>query len=421
MNHRGLTTSLTALHVQFQSHTADTAMPMTIQTPRSANVGTASRLSRERRLASRSIVRGRAFSHERRWPYPPDIEEQRHHLERPGQNPQAGREAERIAGMRPVVIPHDDREHPVPCDDDEQAERTNEIDVLVPTPHRCPRSGRRDAARRQHSLQSGDARGTLRPHEPDDRRGRDVHRQAPRHTVRHGNDELGEGSTLGLRRHAWSASQHLPRRPVDTGARRAVQRPPRRRRGRPAVLRGVHPHPPGNGPARGDRLPRCASGDLRASTCRRSVGGDLLGPVRPVARAAVVESRRRQPALRGPARHRAGRQARWSGDRRHRDVPPRAVDVLPALPVGQHPRPDHRPRRQQHRWVRLRLPLRWGGSPPRSAPDDVHRAPATQTTWRSPPAQARLPSRRSVPRRCGLASAPPLARGWSESGAEPET
>ena len=47
MNHSGLTTSLTACHVQFQSNTAETTMPMTIHTPSRANVGTARRFRRD--------------------------------------------------------------------------------------------------------------------------------------------------------------------------------------------------------------------------------------------------------------------------------------------------------------------------------------------------------------------------------------
>ena len=161
----------------------------------------------------------------------PDIEEQRHHLEGPREDPQACREAQWIAGMWPVVLPHEDREYPVPGDDDEQAERTYEIDVLVPTLHRGPRRGGRDAAHWKHSLQSGDARGTVRPHQPGHRRGGRVHLHSPRHTLQHGDDELGEGCTLGFGGHTrWL--QPLRRRPAHPRSRRVVQRSPRRRRDR---------------------------------------------------------------------------------------------------------------------------------------------------------------------------------------------
>jgi hypothetical protein len=68
MNHSGLTTSLTARHVQFQSHTADTAIPITIHTPRRASVGTARRLRRTPTSVQIDCPRSRALSHERRWP-----------------------------------------------------------------------------------------------------------------------------------------------------------------------------------------------------------------------------------------------------------------------------------------------------------------------------------------------------------------
>ena len=44
--------------------------------------------------------------------------------------------------MRAVVFPDDDREDPVPGDDDEQAERAEEVDVPVP-PGAPRRGGRR--------------------------------------------------------------------------------------------------------------------------------------------------------------------------------------------------------------------------------------------------------------------------------------
>ena len=68
MNHSGLTTSLTACHVQFQSNTAETTIPMTIHTPSRANVGTARRLRRTPTSVQIDCPRSRAFSHERRWP-----------------------------------------------------------------------------------------------------------------------------------------------------------------------------------------------------------------------------------------------------------------------------------------------------------------------------------------------------------------
>jgi membrane protease YdiL (CAAX protease family) len=61
-----------------------------------------------------------------------DVEEQRHHLEEPRDRPQACREADRVRRVRAVVAPADDREDPVPRDDDQETERAEEVDVEVP-------------------------------------------------------------------------------------------------------------------------------------------------------------------------------------------------------------------------------------------------------------------------------------------------
>jgi hypothetical protein len=68
MNHSGLTTSLTACQVHVQSNIVDTTIPITIHTPRSTNVGTASRLRRTPTSVQIDCPRSRAFCHERRWP-----------------------------------------------------------------------------------------------------------------------------------------------------------------------------------------------------------------------------------------------------------------------------------------------------------------------------------------------------------------
>ena len=87
-----------------------------------------------------------------------DVEEQRQHLEQPGRHPQARREADRAGRMGSVVFPDDDGEDPVPGDDDEQAERADEIDEPI-TPRRPAGGGRRRgrARHRQHLDQPGAA------------------------------------------------------------------------------------------------------------------------------------------------------------------------------------------------------------------------------------------------------------------------
>jgi len=60
-----------------------------------------------------------------------DVEEQWHHLQQPGREEESPCETDRIGGVRTVFAPDDDREDPVPSNDDEQAQGAQEIDVVV--------------------------------------------------------------------------------------------------------------------------------------------------------------------------------------------------------------------------------------------------------------------------------------------------
>jgi hypothetical protein len=74
-------------------------------------------------------------------PVAADVEEERHHLQQPRGHPEPGGEADGVGGVGTVVLPDDDREHPVPRDHHQQAERSHEVDVVVAAPRKVARVG----------------------------------------------------------------------------------------------------------------------------------------------------------------------------------------------------------------------------------------------------------------------------------------
>ena len=60
-----------------------------------------------------------------------DEEEQRHDLEQPRHQEQTVGETDRVGGMRPVGLPQQDREDPVPADHHQQADGAHEVDENI--------------------------------------------------------------------------------------------------------------------------------------------------------------------------------------------------------------------------------------------------------------------------------------------------
>ena len=121
------------------------------------------------------------------------------------------------------------------------------------------------------------------------------------------------------------------------------------------------------------------------STCRRSAPVVLvLGRCSGCGTCCRPQPRRRQPRVRGSSLG-TGRPASsvvWRS-RSCGTFLLGSVAVLPALPLGQHPRPDHRPRRQQHRRVRVRVPVR--------RRRDLHRRRHSLSAFTRAPAACRRP------------------------------